>query len=189
MQMQETEDGQKSLIVWIELEEKDFLEGGLNVLFRSPRIQFMSFISIVLLLSPFYLSEVNPAAMFFPLFVFVILPLITIVSTKLDYKNKRELSEPKRVTFSSTEIKIQISSALDRYTWNNIRQVVETKNLILLYIADSYAVLISKRCLTEDELNEIRSLQQKYGPKKRIRLPVIPVALLIVLITILFKFI
>ncbi len=95
-------------------------------------------------------------------FIFVILPLITIINLKNKYESNPRAKEKVHYTINETELEIYAESYSSKLLLSSIHMISENKDFIFLWPAKNSTHIIPKVHITFQEIETLKKLISKY---------------------------
>ena len=132
----------------------------LSLVMRSPAYLFI-LICPLILVSAYFANSVDITwALVSVLFVFVLLPVITLSKIKKQYQAAKALHTDISYHITNDFIRAKGNDIDSTSKWTYFIRIKETKQFILLYHSQMVAVTLHKKLFTLKELNEFKAFLQ-----------------------------
>ncbi|BBH22447.1 hypothetical protein Back11_37920 [Paenibacillus baekrokdamisoli] len=162
----------RDISVEVKLTSKDLVQFNFGYLFRKSAMAILLTVTFIILVS--WISIISnqgyfsvPGVVWFWLLFMILIPIVTYRSAKKSYNNKF-IQETKSYEFSEEGIRLASESMSALIKWNDLRQVITTKNAMYFFITDRSAQILPLRCVTEAQKNSLLSLiKEKVVHKKK----------------------
>lgn len=88
--------------------------------------------------------------------IVVVQPVGIYLTTRRNYKSSNQLCEALEIEITSEDLKINGETYYMEIKWDKLHQIIEKKNWFLLYQNNLSAILISKKNMTESDIQNLR---------------------------------
>jgi len=154
------------MVITTQLSLKDFINISFFLFFR--KITIIFFMSLMVVWFVVY-TIINIAATkgsyydFIPMTVGLsILPLMTYLSAKRNYKANSRISETIEYHIKPSLLTLKGESFTTDYTWNQLYNVNQTRNWVIVWQTRQVANFIPKRNLSVEQIAELKKILDKH---------------------------
>ena len=96
------------------------------------------------------------------------LPLMTYLAAKRNFKANRRISEIVQYTFDEQNLTIKGESFNSQYSWDKIHKVSQTKNWLLIWQNRQVANPIPKRDVWDGEMQDLKEILMRHNVKNNL---------------------
>ena len=160
------------MIIKSQLTEQDYINANFVLLFSRPIFKIVLVIiglfslsnMITVILSPNgSISSIIP-----PLIIILMLPLMTYLAAKRNFKANQRISEIVQYTFDEQTLTIKGESFNSQYSWDKIYKVSQTKNWLLIWQNRQVANPIPKRDVWDGEMQDLKEILMRHNVKNNL---------------------
>ncbi len=155
------------------LTEADFIQVNFVLLWRRPALKIS--IGIILLVNAYsiymqivYGTGLSPDMIIWPAMILLVLPLITFIGAKMNYRSNARIKENIEYIFDNDDLEIKGESFSSRLTWEKIHKVTKTKNWILIWQSRQVANVIPLRDIWEGDITMLKDILNRHQVKNNL---------------------
>lgn len=148
------------------LSKSDFRKFNFSHFYRSPIGIFLTIIGLgmwyVVLM---YVFGKNEEAMEFPYLQFIfglwmifLMPISLIIGANRRFKSQERLHEEIKYSIDNECVEAKGESFEWKFTWDKVHKVMETKDLLLIYQSNKTANIISKKMMSQDNIQALKQM-------------------------------
>lgn len=154
------------------LTQKDFVNLNFLLLYRKTLVKiatgiFLLFLFISLI-SAAMGNHVKLTEYTGPILMIVVLPLVTYLSARKNYKSNERIKETITYDFQPEDLVINGESFNSRLSWGKVYKVTQTKNWLLIWQNKQMANGIPRRDVWDGELESLKNILNSHHVKNNL---------------------
>ncbi len=155
------------------LTESDFVKVNFVLLLKRPGLKIAVGIILLLMIYSAYLQITYEKGVYldmfiWPLILLIVLPLLTYIGARVNYKSNARIKETIEYQFENDYLVVNGESFTSRLTWQKIYKVTKTKDWLLIWQSRQVANVIPLRDVWEGDMEKLKEILDSHAVKNNL---------------------